>query len=89
MKENSSIFVICDAFTYFVVTKPTTLNDAEIAADVSIKKWIIFSGQPKSLVTDKGTEVFQNYYCKKCNFLALYIIQDIPTLLGQTDSLKA
>ena len=31
---NSYIFVICEAFTRFVVTKPTPLNDAETAADV-------------------------------------------------------
>ena len=37
-KENCYIFVICDAFTLFVVNISTHLKDAETAADVLIKQ---------------------------------------------------
>ena len=43
-KTNSYFFVICDAFTHFVVNISTHLKDAETAADVLLKKWIIFFG---------------------------------------------
>ena len=32
-KDNHYIFVICDAFSHFVVTQPTPLNDAETATE--------------------------------------------------------
>ena len=40
-KDNNYIFVICDAFSHFVITQPTPLNDAETATEVLLKKWII------------------------------------------------
>ena len=67
-KGNSYIFVICDAFTHFVVTKPTPLHDAQTAADILLKQWILFFGPPKILVTDNGTENFNIVIAKICIF---------------------
>ena len=46
-KGNSYIFVIHDAFTDFVVTKPACLSDAETAADVSLNQKFIFLAHRK------------------------------------------
>ena len=50
------VFVILDAFSYYVTTKPTPEGDAETAADILFKNWFIIVSPPKFLDTDKGSE---------------------------------
>ena len=37
-KGNSYIYVICDAFSRFVITQPAPTNDAQTAMDILLKK---------------------------------------------------
>ena len=74
LKKNSHFFVIYDAFTHFVVTKPTALIDAKTAADVLLKQGIIVFGPPNLLVTYKGEEVFKTIIANMCVFLALIVV---------------
>ena len=57
-KENSYVFVICDAFTQNVTIKPSPQSDAEAAADVFSKNLIIVFGSLKTLVPDECSEYF-------------------------------
>ena len=52
----SFIYVICDAFSHFVITQPAPTNDAQTAMDTLLKKWTLPFGPPEILVTDKGPE---------------------------------
>ena len=70
-KGSSYVFVICDAFTHFVVTKPASFNDDETAANVSLEQSIINFGPPNILVTDKGTEHFKNITTNRCNLFGI------------------
>ena len=70
-KDNNYIFVICDAFSHFVITQPTPLNDAETATEVLLKKWIIPFGPPEILVTDKGPEYFNSTLTNFCTYFGI------------------
>ena len=82
-KKNCKTFLICDAFTHFVVPKPTPLNDAETAADVLLNQGIKFLGSPKTLFLNKGTEDFVALIANMGSFLARNIVQNTLTLLGR------
>ena len=48
-KDNNYIFVICDAFSHFVITQPTPLNDAETATEVLLKNGLFLLAHLKFL----------------------------------------
>ena len=54
--QNSYIHVIVDAFTHFVVTVPTKLNNAQNAVNSLLHHWITKFGTPVCLVTDRSSE---------------------------------
>ena len=70
-KNNNYIFVICDAFTHYVITKAAPTNDAETAAEVLLKKWILSFCPPEILVTDKGPEYFNSTITNLCSYFGI------------------
>ena len=54
------LFVICDTFTHFVVTKQIPLNDAETVADVILKQRNINFGPTKTFSHSHTKRIF-NY----------------------------
>ena len=55
-KGNSYVFAIFDAFTHYVITKPTTPRDAGTDADVLLKNWMIIFGPIKLFAPDECSE---------------------------------
>ena len=53
---NSYIFVIVDAFSYYIVTNPAPNITPKYAILTLLHHWIAKFGPPQILVTDQGTE---------------------------------
>ena len=57
---NSYIMVIVDAFTHYVALNPVPHCNAYYAYTTLHEHWIAKFGLPEILVTDNGTEFFNN-----------------------------
>ena len=66
LKATPYNYGICDAFSHYVVTQPAPSNDAQTAAEILLKNWILPFGLPEILVTDKGPEYFISSLSHKC-----------------------
>ena len=64
--ENSSVYVIVDAFTHYVVLHASPKNDATNALTVLFDHWIVKFGFPVFLVTDNGNEYINGEFTHFC-----------------------
>ena len=63
---NSYVYVIVDAFTHYVVHRPSLQNDATNALTALFDHWIVKFGIPDILVTDNGNEYSNGEFAHFC-----------------------
>ena len=79
----SHILVNCNAFTHFVVSKPTLFNVAEPVADNLLKQWTVFLAQQKYWSLTEVQNILM-VILEICTIvLALNNIRDKLTFFGQ------
>ena len=63
---NSYVYIIVDAFTYYVALHPSPKKDAKNAIVVLFNHWMVKFGIPDILVTDNGNEHFNGKFALFC-----------------------
>ena len=65
-QNNQYVFVIIDAFSHYVVTVPSPVNNSQNAINALLHHWISKFGPPQYLVTDRGTEYINQDFTHLC-----------------------
>ena len=70
-QKNSYIHAIVDAFRHFVVTVRIKSNNAKTAVKTLLHHWIVKSGPPIYLDTDRGSEYINTDMAHLCTLMGI------------------